>query len=61
MLTRRALYIVTDICIVYYTDVIVFICSWRPIALLHEPNSLFSDGIESQAVRENCYKGLTQG
>ena len=54
MLTRRAFYIVTDICIVYYTDVIVFVRSWKPIALLHEPNSLFSDGIESQADRENC-------
>ena len=58
MLIRCALYIV---CIVYYPDVIIFIRVWKQITLLHQPNSLLNDGIESQAVREHCYKGLPQG
>ena len=61
MLIPCALHILIDVCIVYYTDEIIFIRSWKPITLLQEPNSLFSDGIESQAVRESYYKGLPQG
>ena len=61
MLIRCAFYILIDVCIVLFTDVITWCNNLyaleKPITLLYEPNSLFSDGIESQAVRWNCYKG----